>query len=91
MNKTWAMILMLAVTVTGCATSGINKGDFNMISSIGAFVFGFSQLLFVWAIWSSVKGTEKATDQVWEGAEGLEWTLPSPAPYHSFETPPEVK
>ncbi len=24
--------------------------DFNMISSIGAFVFGFSQLLFVWNI-----------------------------------------
>ena len=21
----------------------------------------------------------------------LEWTLPSPAPYHSFETPPVVK
>jgi cytochrome c oxidase subunit 1 len=27
---------------------------------------------------------------VWEGAEGLEWTLPSPPPYHSFETPPAV-
>jgi len=35
--------------------------------------------------------TEKATDQVWEGAEGLEWTLPSPAPFHSFTTPPTVK
>ena len=65
--------------------------DFNMVSSVGAFIFGFSQLLFVWAIWSSVKGTEKATHQVWEGAEGLEWTLPSPAPYHSFETAPEIK
>ena len=65
--------------------------DFNMISSIGGFLFGASQLIFVWAIMTSVKGTKKATDQVWEGAEGLEWTLPSPAPYHSFETPPEVK
>ena len=65
--------------------------DFNMISSIGGFLFGASQLIFVWAIITSVKGTKKATDQVWEGAEGLEWTLPSPAPYHSFETPPEVK
>jgi len=65
--------------------------DFNMISSIGGFLFGASQLIFVWAIMTSVKGTRKATDQVWEGAEGLEWTLPSPAPYHSFETPPEVK
>ena len=65
--------------------------DFNMISSIGGFLFGASQLIFVWAIMTSVKGTKKATDRVWEGAEGLEWTLPSPAPYHSFETPPEVK
>ena len=27
----------------------------------------------------------------WDGATTLEWTLPSPAPYHSFETPPVVK
>lgn len=27
----------------------------------------------------------------WEGAEGLEWTVPSPAPFHTFETPPTVK
>jgi len=27
----------------------------------------------------------------WEGAEGLEWSIPSPAPYHTFTTPPEVK
>jgi hypothetical protein len=30
---------------------------------------------------------EKATAQVWEGAEGLEFTLPSPPPYHTFTTP----
>ena len=64
--------------------------DFNMISSIGAFLFGFSQLLFIWAVISSVKGKQKATDQVWDGAVGLEWTVASPAPYHSFSTPPEV-
>ena len=23
----------------------------------------------------------------WEGAEGLEWTVPSPAPFHTFEEP----
>ena len=65
--------------------------DFNMISSIGGFLFGASQLLFIVAIMSSVRGTKKASSQVWDGAEGLEWTLPSPAPYHSFETPPEIK
>jgi cytochrome c oxidase subunit 1 len=64
--------------------------DFNMISSIGGFLFGASQLLFVAAIMSSVKGKQKATAQVWDGAVGLEWTLPSPAPYHSFDTPPEI-
>ena len=64
--------------------------DFNMISSIGAFAFGISQLLFVYIVWQCARGGEKATDQVWEGSHGLEWTLPSPAPYHSFETPPDV-
>ena len=29
-------------------------------------------------------------DRVWEGAHGLEWTVPSPAPYHTFEDPPKV-
>jgi cytochrome c oxidase subunit 1 len=47
--------------------------------------------VFVYVIWSCVKGGAKATEKVWEGAEGLEWTLPSPAPYHTFETPPVVK
>ncbi|MDX1610194.1 MAG: cytochrome c oxidase subunit I [Halofilum sp. (in: g-proteobacteria)] len=65
--------------------------EFNMISTIGAFGYGFSQLLFLWAIIKCVRGGEKATDRVWEGADGLEWTLPSPPPYHSFEVQPEVK
>jgi len=64
--------------------------EFNAISSVGAFVFGFSQLLFVYIIYKTIKGGEKATDHVWEGSHGLEWTLPSPPPYHSFETPPDV-
>jgi len=65
--------------------------EFNMISTIGAFGYGLSQLIFLWAIIKCVRGGEKATDRVWEGAEGLEWTLPSPPPYHSFEVQPEVK
>jgi cytochrome c oxidase subunit 1 len=36
------------------------------------------------------KSRQKATDRVWEGAKGLEWTLPSPAPYHTFDTPPVI-
>ncbi|MFO1422823.1 MAG: cytochrome c oxidase subunit I [Candidatus Competibacteraceae bacterium] len=65
--------------------------EFNMISSIGAFLFGFSQLLFAYNVIKTIRGGAKATDQVWEGAHGLEWTLPSPPPYHTFTTAPEIK
>jgi cytochrome c oxidase subunit 1 len=66
--------------------------DFNMISTVGAFGFGLSQLIFLWAVVKCIRGAgEKAADKAWEGAEGLEWTVPSPAPYHTFEVPPLVK
>ncbi len=64
----------------------------NKISSIGAFGFGFTQLLFLYIVVKAITSGEKAADRQWEGADSLEWThLPSPAPYHSFETPPVVK
>ncbi len=64
---------------------------FNEIASIGAFGFGLSQLLFLYIVVSCVRGGARAGAQVWEGAHGLEWTLPSPPPYHSFTTPPVVR
>ena len=39
----------------------------------------------------AIKGGKPAPAKPWDGAEGLEWTIPSPAPYHTFTTPPEVK
>ncbi|VAW82889.1 Cytochrome c oxidase polypeptide I [hydrothermal vent metagenome] len=65
--------------------------SWNQVSTIGGFVFGLSQLFFMYIIIKCIRGGKKATDEVWEGAEGLEFTIPSPAPYHSFVTPPEVK
>ncbi len=66
--------------------------DWNMVSSIGAFGFGFSQLIFVYIVWQVMHGAgTKATAKVWENPEGLEWTLPSPPPYHSFTDAPVVK
>jgi cytochrome c oxidase subunit 1 len=65
--------------------------EFNMISTVGAFVFGFSQLLFAYIVYKVIRGGVRATDRVWEGARGLEWTVSSPPPYHTFSTPPEVK
>jgi cytochrome c oxidase subunit 1 len=64
--------------------------DWNMVSSVGAYIFGFSQLLFLFIVIKTIRGGKKATDEVWDGAEGLEWTVPSPAPYHTFSTPPEL-
>ena len=65
--------------------------DFNMISSVGAFIFGLSQVFFLYVIIKSLRSGAPATGRSWEGAKGLEWTLPSPAPYHSFTQPPVVK
>ena len=70
----------------------VQFADWNMISSLGGFGFGLSQLLFCYIVYATIKGGEKATDRVWEGATGLEFEqLPSPPPYHSFTTAPEVK
>ena len=65
--------------------------DLNLVSSIGAGILGLTQILFLYIVVKTVRGGEKATDQVWESAEGLEWTVPSPAPHHTFETPPHVE
>ena len=62
-----------------------------MISSYGAFALGLSQVLFIYIVVKCVKGGEKAGAKPWDGAEGLEWTVPSPAPFHTFDTPPVVK
>jgi cytochrome c oxidase subunit 1 len=65
--------------------------DFNAIISIGGFAFGLSQLLFVVVVYKCAKGGDKVPAKVWDGAEGLEWEVDSPAPYHTFSTPPDIK
>ncbi len=68
----------------------IQFANFNAISSVGAFLFGLSQLLLVYIVIRTIRSGKKAPAKPWEGAEGLEWTVPSPAPYHTFEKPPKV-
>jgi cytochrome c oxidase subunit 1 len=65
--------------------------DWNMISSLGGFAFGLAQVFFIFVVIKTIRGGKAATAEVWEGAHGLEWTIPSPAPYHTFETAPDVK
>ncbi len=65
--------------------------EFNMMATVGAFIFGFAQLLFLYNIIATISGKGKKADgRVWEGSHGLEWTLSSPPPYHSFTTPPKM-
>ncbi len=70
----------------------VQFADWNMISSIGGFMFGASQLLFLYVVYDTIKGGtgEPVSAEVWEDASkhSLEWTLPSPVPYHTFNTPP---
>ncbi|MGB5440007.1 MAG: cytochrome c oxidase subunit I [Gammaproteobacteria bacterium] len=65
--------------------------DWNMISSIGGFAFGLAQVFFIFILIKTIRGGEQASGQVWEGAHGLEWTVPSPAPYHTFMEAPQVR
>jgi cytochrome c oxidase subunit 1 len=66
--------------------------DFNAIASVGAFAFGLAQVyFFLFVVVPMMRGKgEPAPQRPWEAAEGLEWELPSPAPWHSFETPPKL-
>jgi cytochrome c oxidase subunit 1 len=65
--------------------------EFNVVSSIGAAIFGLSHLLLIYIIIKAVRGGKKAEARVWEGAKGLEWELPSPPPFHSWTTAPQFK
>jgi cytochrome c oxidase subunit 1 len=66
--------------------------DFHALTSVGAFLFGLSQVYWLFrVVIPNVRGVAPAPPKPWEGAEGLEWTVPSPAPFHTFDTPPLVK
>jgi len=65
--------------------------DFNAVASVGAFGFGLTQLLLLYVVIKCINGGPKAADNPWGAPGGLEWSVPSPAPFHTFETPPVVK
>jgi len=66
--------------------------DFNALASVGAFWFGLMQVyFFFFVVLPMLRGKgEKAPMKPWEAAEGLEWQVPSPAPFHTFEEPPKL-
>ena len=59
------------------------------MSTIGAIGLGFSVLLFVINIFTSLRYGEIAADDPWDGAT-LEWSIPSPPPVYNFARIPTV-
>jgi cytochrome c oxidase subunit 1 len=65
--------------------------DFNAIASVGPSASACAGLFFLFVVLPVMrgKGAEGAAAP-WDGAEGLEWEVPSPAPFHTFENPPKL-
>jgi cytochrome c oxidase subunit 1 len=65
--------------------------DWNLISSIGAFGMFVTPFFMFYVLRNSLRHGAPAAARSWEGAMGLEWTVPSPAPHHTFTTPPVIR
>ena len=64
----------------------------NQISSIGAYLGALGALWFVGVVIYTLTSGRRVGDNYWgEGATTLEWTLPSPPAFHSFEELPVIK
>src|SRR5215218_698162 len=63
----------------------------NFVASMGAWIFAAGLLVFIGGIIYAFMRKEQAAGNPWgEGATTLEWTLPSPPPFHQFETLPRI-
>ncbi|MAX64724.1 MAG: cytochrome c oxidase subunit I [Rhodospirillaceae bacterium] len=65
--------------------------QWNLVSSIGAYISFASTLFFVVImIYTLVAGRKAAANPWGEGATTLEWTVSSPPPFHTFSTLPRI-
>ncbi len=63
----------------------------NRISSFGAYISFAGVILFLYVLYDAFAKKRLAGDNPWGvGATTLEWTLPSPPPFHTFETLPRI-
>jgi cytochrome c oxidase subunit I len=64
----------------------------NYVSSLGSYLSAVGVLVFLYGMFSAYAKKVKAADNPWgEGATTLEWTLPSPPPFHQFNTLPVIR
>ncbi|MEO7038444.1 MAG: cytochrome c oxidase subunit I [Gemmatimonadaceae bacterium] len=69
--------------------SGLGWDVYNLIETVGAFIFAAGILLFAINVWRSRTRGKVAGANPWDGAT-LEWSVPSPPPPYNFETIPIV-
>ena len=63
----------------------------NFVSSIGSYIFAVGIFVFMYGVFTAFRNKERAAPNPWgEGATTLEWTLPSPPPFHQYETLPRI-
>jgi cytochrome c oxidase subunit 1 len=64
----------------------------NLVSSLGSYLSALGTLVFFYGVALAFVRKEKAGDNPWgAGATTLEWTLPSPPPFHQYNELPLIK
>jgi cytochrome c oxidase subunit 1 len=64
----------------------------NLVSSLGSYIAGIGMVIFFYGMVRAFMRKEKAANNPWgPGATTLEWTLPSPPPFHQFDVLPRIR
>jgi len=63
----------------------------NMVASLGSYISFASTLFFIFIVFHTLFAGKRVGANPWgEGATTLEWTLPSPPPFHSYDELPVI-
>ena len=62
----------------------------NYVSSVGALITMIGTILFFIIVWRTYYGAKAEANEWGEGAKTLEWTVASPAPWHTHEILPDM-
>jgi cytochrome c oxidase subunit I len=63
----------------------------NFVSTVGALVALAATIVFLYTVYEAFQVKRIAGANPWGvGADTLEWTLPSPPPFHQYETLPQI-
>jgi cytochrome c oxidase subunit I+III len=69
--------------------AGLGWDTYNLVETVGAFIFGASVVLFAVNVWWSRTRGRAAGANPWD-APTLEWSVPSPPPSYNFAVLPTI-